>query len=429
MTSAIPPHAHIPSTERSSQPRIIPAVAHVVPRHLGGWHSGGASDSVLAVLRDPPKKVPRSPTLVMATLSERSRLEPEDEVPSVEVRWRVPSQASLAPTVCGDVERFYVKVWCRGKGKEVIRTKTSTVNVPRRDFCRNQVKQECYVWQARASWKMSDPSGHAIFVINRYPSTMNRSAVQSRLNILRFWVILGFEPDHRQRYRSSQEPLPSSVADDISSHPRPPGGGDILVHGVLRCRTGRRAATCTSTSISAFANCQGSLVGFRGCGLLVDSPSNARLGYSGVRRFLFITMIWSSVCSIFGVIRRAFSGRKRSCRRVRLHPLDPAHRSTFQLQSPPSCMSKPLLIPESKEDHQWRLGGLLQRVNGKEMPSPSAVGEGVAQTQVGWNFRFLVMLSLKNTRSLGLQNASSRPDLNRKSPASEWSIRRYVTVW
>lgn len=85
----------------------------------------------------------------MATLSERSRLEPEDEVPSVEVRWRVPSQASLAPTVCGDVERFYVKVWCRGKGKEVIRTKTSTVNVPRRDFCRNQVNP-AYILPPRA---------------------------------------------------------------------------------------------------------------------------------------------------------------------------------------------------------------------------------------------------------------------------------------
>lgn len=57
----------------------------------------------------------------------------------------------------------------------------------------------------------------------------------------------------------------------------------------------------------------------------------------------------------------------------------------FLLQSPPSCMSKPLLIPESKEDHQWRLGGLLQRVNGKDMPSPGAAGEGVAQTQVGRN--------------------------------------------
>lgn len=101
----------------------------------------GGSDSVLAVLRDPPKKVPRSPTMVIATLAERSRLEPEEEVPSVEVRWRVPSQASLAPTLCGDIERFYVKAWCRGKGKEVIRTKTSTVNVPRRDFCRNQVNQ------------------------------------------------------------------------------------------------------------------------------------------------------------------------------------------------------------------------------------------------------------------------------------------------
>jgi len=97
-------------------------------RHHGGGNSGGASDSVLAVLRDPPKKVP-------------SRLEPEEEVPSVEVRWRVPSQASLAPTLCGDIERFYLKAWCRGKGKEVIRTKTSTVNVPRRDFCRNQVNQ------------------------------------------------------------------------------------------------------------------------------------------------------------------------------------------------------------------------------------------------------------------------------------------------
>ena len=46
-------------------------------------------------------------------------------------------------------------------------------------------------------------------------------------------------------------------------------------------------------------------------------------------------------------------------------------------------MSKPLLIPESKEDNQWRLGGLLQRVNGKEISSPGAAGEGgAAQVQV-----------------------------------------------
>lgn len=144
------PHTHVPSTERSAQLQgfrclvspnaCLPCRRRTRFRHLGGGNSGGASDSVLAVLRDPPKKIPRSPTLVMATFSERSSLEPEEEAPSVEVRWRVPSQASLAPTVCGDVERFYVKVWCRGKGKEVIRTKTSTVNVPRRDFCRNQVK-------------------------------------------------------------------------------------------------------------------------------------------------------------------------------------------------------------------------------------------------------------------------------------------------
>ena len=63
----------------------------------------------------------------------------------------------------------------------------------------------------------------------------------------------------------------------------------------------------------------------------------------------------------------------------------------FRLQSPPSCMSKPLLIPESKEDHQWRLGGLLQRVNGKEMPSPGNVGESVSQTQVGWTFPIAVV--------------------------------------
>lgn len=72
----------------------------------------------------------------------------------------------------------------------------------------------------------------------------------------------------------------------------------------------------------------------------------------------------------------------------------------FRMQSPPSCMSKPLLIPESKEDHQWRLGGLLQRVNGKEMPSPGAAGDGAAQTQVGWTFRSLLFLSLKWQRLL-----------------------------
>ncbi len=65
-------------------------------------------------------------------------------------------------------------------------------------------------------------------------------------------------------------------------------------------------------------------------------------------------------------------------------PLHLLQLSYFLLQSPPSCYSKPLLIPELKEDHQWRLGGLLQRVNGKEISSPSAAGEGgVTQVQVG----------------------------------------------
>lgn len=108
-------------------------------RPVGG-SSGDQSSPVLAVLRDPPKKVPRAPTFVRATLAELSCLEPEDAVHSAQVRWRVPSQSSLAPTQCGDVERYYVKCWCRGKGKEAIKTKTSTVDVPRRDFCRNQVR-------------------------------------------------------------------------------------------------------------------------------------------------------------------------------------------------------------------------------------------------------------------------------------------------
>lgn len=47
-------------------------------------------------------------------------------------------------------------------------------------------------------------------------------------------------------------------------------------------------------------------------------------------------------------------------------------------------MSKPLLIPESKEDHQWRLGGMLQMVTGKETPSTGTTGEGGAAPQVGW---------------------------------------------
>ena len=113
-------------------------------RHVGGT-TGGPGERVMAVLQDPPKIVPRSPTLVRATLAEVSYLDSEDAGPPVEVRWRVPSQASLAPASCGDVERYYVKCWCRGKGKEVMRTKTSTVDVPRRDFCRNQVN-ETTVW-------------------------------------------------------------------------------------------------------------------------------------------------------------------------------------------------------------------------------------------------------------------------------------------
>lgn len=52
-------------------------------------------------------------------------------------------------------------------------------------------------------------------------------------------------------------------------------------------------------------------------------------------------------------------------------------------QSPPSCMSRSLLIPESKEDHQWRLGGMLSMVTGKDQPSPSAAGESnTTQAQV-----------------------------------------------
>ncbi|CAM9307283.1 unnamed protein product [Ectocarpus sp. 12 AP-2014] len=206
-------------------------------RHLGGGSSGGTHDSVLDVLRDPPKKIPRSPTLVIATLAERSSLEPEEEVPPVEVRWRVPSQASLAPTVCGDVERFYLKTWCRGKGKEVIRTKTSTVDVPRRDFCRNQI-------------------------IDR--------GIALRKNLC----------------------LPQSQTTSA------------IVHGL-------QAGDVYSFTVSCVAEVEGAL-----------------------------------------------------------------------RHSPPSCMSKPLLIPESKEDHQWRLGGMLQMVTGKETPSTGTTGEGGAAPQV-----------------------------------------------
>lgn len=99
----------------------------------------GASTGVIAVLRDPPKKAPRSPTMVRAKLVKLLHLEPEDGVPPVEVRWRIPSQASLEPTICGDVEKYYIKCWCRGKGREVIMTKTSTAEITRRDFCSNQV--------------------------------------------------------------------------------------------------------------------------------------------------------------------------------------------------------------------------------------------------------------------------------------------------
>lgn len=90
------------------------------------------------MLRDPPKKVPRPPTSVTAALAELRTLQLEEAMTAVEVRWRVPSQASLLPSVCGDVERYYIKCWCRGKAKEVMPTAT-TVDAPRRDFCRNQV--------------------------------------------------------------------------------------------------------------------------------------------------------------------------------------------------------------------------------------------------------------------------------------------------
>lgn len=128
-----PPHTQLFSIPHS------PYALSLSPglRQIGGGGIDGPG-SVLAVLTDPPRKVPRSPTSVTATLAELRCCEPEDAVPSVEVRWRVPSQASLLPSFCGDVERYYIKCWCRGKAKEVMPT-TTTVDVPRRDFCRNQV--------------------------------------------------------------------------------------------------------------------------------------------------------------------------------------------------------------------------------------------------------------------------------------------------
>lgn len=130
------------STTAAFEKRAAATLHRPCHRHVGGGSMGGPRGSVVAVLRDPPKKVPRSPILVRAKITERSRLESEDAVPPVEVRWRVPSQASLAPAVCGDVERYYVKCFCRGKGKEVLRIPPLVVDVPctRRDFCRNQVR-------------------------------------------------------------------------------------------------------------------------------------------------------------------------------------------------------------------------------------------------------------------------------------------------
>ncbi|CAM9386779.1 unnamed protein product [Choristocarpus tenellus] len=96
-------------------------------------------EPVLSVLQEPPRKVPRSPLRVQATLIDLSSLEPEDGAPTVEVRWRVPSQDSLLPTRCGETERYLIKCWCKSKAREVVRASAAGALEQRRDFCRNQI--------------------------------------------------------------------------------------------------------------------------------------------------------------------------------------------------------------------------------------------------------------------------------------------------
>ncbi|CAM9136303.1 unnamed protein product [Discosporangium mesarthrocarpum] len=103
------------------------------------YSGSSVQEAVLNVLKNPPKKVPRSPLMVQASLIEPSSIESEDGAPTVEVRWRVPSQKSLLPTRCGDIQKYYIKCLCKGKAREVVRTSLAGVLEQRRDFCRNQI--------------------------------------------------------------------------------------------------------------------------------------------------------------------------------------------------------------------------------------------------------------------------------------------------
>ncbi|KAG5178955.1 hypothetical protein JKP88DRAFT_280687 [Tribonema minus] len=139
-----------------------------------------AHQAALKVLQNPPRLVPRSPLQVVARLADRSLVDEEpcrrclplqmvarladrslvddeashgfrlvtrsqeddsqcveDDSPCVEVRWLIPSQASLLPAHCGAAERYLVKCWSQGQASDVVRTNTGNSLKPRRDFCKH----------------------------------------------------------------------------------------------------------------------------------------------------------------------------------------------------------------------------------------------------------------------------------------------------
>jgi len=99
-------------------------------------------EAIIKLLHAPPRLLPRSPLQVSCKVVHPAQEEgSHDGV--VEIRWRVPSQASIALSdhKVGEVLKYVIKCWTNNQVVDVIHTTSGTGqrNSQRRDFCKNTV--------------------------------------------------------------------------------------------------------------------------------------------------------------------------------------------------------------------------------------------------------------------------------------------------
>lgn len=93
--------------------------------------------SLFDVLRGPPKLLPRSPLNVTVRLLEF--YEGEERERDVEVRWTLPSSDQMIVTTCGDIQRYVLRSYVKGREIEIMNSAVGPGRRQRRDFCENNI--------------------------------------------------------------------------------------------------------------------------------------------------------------------------------------------------------------------------------------------------------------------------------------------------